>query len=78
MFEMIWNLYVNTCGCSRLIPLGLHFLLHFCVFYWFYFIEKVVGPGLHVATPVTIYLNVSGTCTCSIERSKYMGFMRAM
>ena len=35
------------------------FLLHFCVFYFFDFIE-VVGPGLHglhVATPVTyIYI----------------------
>ena len=26
---MIWNFYVNTCGCSRLIPLGLHFFIAF-------------------------------------------------
>ena len=54
-YDGIWNdleLLCQYLWVLTLIPLGLHFLLHFGVFH---FLEKDVGPELqvlHVATPV--------------------------
>ena len=41
VFKIIWNCYVQTCGCSLLTPIGIHFLLHFWIFWIFDFQEKL-------------------------------------
>ena len=74
-FEMIWNFYVKTCECSILTPFSFY-----CIFWYFFFfdfLEKVVGPGLQgldIATPVTmdlqIYINNFETSPIQLKRWK--------
>ena len=42
---MIWNFYVNTCGCSRLIHLGLHFFFAFLGILLVLLYRKSFMPG---------------------------------